>query len=75
MIEVLSIIIRSRIKTRNRVIDGKRDVGGSCIFQGEEGDISKENADEVFRCIAALKISIIPECRRGWREYVRFVEK
>lgn len=75
MIEILSIIIRSRITTRNRVIDVKRDMGGGCIFHGEEGDVLKENVDEVFRGIAALKISIIQDCRRDWREYVRFVEK
>ena len=50
------------------------------VFHGEEADNSKENADEVFRCIATLKISIIQNFQwggggRDWREYVRFVEK
>lgn len=43
------------------------------ISHGEEADNSKETADEVFRCIAALKISIIQG--GDGRGYVRFVEK
>lgn len=43
------------------LLDEKRGVRGSCniYFYGEEADISKENVDELFRCIAALKISIM----------------
>lgn len=50
----------------------------SVYVHGEEVDISKENADEVFRCKAALTISINQGFRgglRGERGYVRFVEK
>lgn len=32
---------------------------------GEEGDSSKENADEVFRCTAARTISIIQDDQKG----------
>lgn len=47
------------------MLDEKRDMEAElyiyiCIvFHGEEADNSKENTDEVFRCIATLNISII----------------
>lgn len=58
------------------MLDEKRGVERDLyIFHGEEVDNSKENADEVFRPIAALNISIIQIFSGGLEGVCAFCRK